>query len=154
MAGPILDTLAIGRNHRADSVWTFDFIDRPSPEVMLRTWYDLQSLGCIDVMGQLTASGNRARRLPLEPRHAMAIVRAKELNPSPVYEISAIVSLIEAEDLFIRPNQRPEYADAIQETFGCGHGTFFPTCLAGHSGHSVNFTIFDICAATNDRKTL
>lgn len=125
MAEPILDILSIGRNPRPDSVWTFDFIDRPSPEVMLRTWYDLQTLGCINTMGQITLDGIKTRRFPLEPRHALAIVKALQVAPFPVYEVAAIMTLLEEEEIFVRPLELSEYAGILHETFSSGHGMHF-----------------------------
>lgn len=122
MAGPILDILAIGRNPRADSIWRFDFIDPPSPEVIMRTYCDLFRLGCISPTGQLTPEGNNAWRLPLEPCHAMAIVRARKSSPDPVYEVAAIVTLLETENVFARFTQFSEHADIMRDTLTSVHG--------------------------------
>lgn len=122
MAGSVLDTIAIGQSRGADRVWTFDYIDRPSPEVMFRTWHDLQTIGCVDVVGQLTYYGNLAQRFALEPRHAMAILRALDMDPSPAYEVAAMMALLHEDDVFIRPTQLAEFADIVRDTFSSAHG--------------------------------
>lgn len=123
MSRQILDILSVEK--RADSMWTFDYIDKPSPEVMMRTWYDLQTLGCIGSNGLLTVTGSCVQKIPLEPRHALALVRALQANPSPVWEVAAIVSLLNEDDLFVRPTATAEWSDINREEFASSRGKLF-----------------------------
>lgn len=113
MAGPIMDILSIART--ASSISTFDWIDKPSPEAIMRTWYDLQVTGCIGKDGLLTPFGDKVHGMPLEPRHAMALLRALEVEQAPVWEVAAIVALLNEDDLFVRPTHQAEWADIIHE---------------------------------------
>lgn len=123
MHGAILDLLSVGGGASARRFWDFPFIDKPAPEVMLGSWYDLQRIGCIGEIGQITTFGRRVRGLPVEPRHAAAIVNADEWRPSrPVWEITAIVSLLNEEDIFIRPRGLAEYADIARERLSSARG--------------------------------
>lgn len=123
MMGTVLDLCVLGRTAGPASVRTFPFIDKPAPEVVIRAWSTLQNLGCLDQYGQISDIGRKARVLPLGPRHAMAIMRANESLPvRPVWEMAAVVSLLNEDGVTIRPGHLAMYADAQREGFSSASG--------------------------------
>ncbi|KAJ4415943.1 DEAH-box ATP-dependent RNA helicase prp43 [Gnomoniopsis sp. IMI 355080] len=48
LADAVLKLLSITENRTAENIMTFPFITKPAPEVMLRTWWELQAIGCFD----------------------------------------------------------------------------------------------------------
>lgn len=122
MMGMVLDIVVLGRNASATNLRDFPFIDKPAMETTIRAWYTLQRLGCLDVDGQITIRGYLARRLPLHPRHAMTVIRAKDGNPAPVWEVMAIMSLLNEDGIFIRPGHLASYADIIREAWSDANG--------------------------------
>lgn len=58
-------------------------------------------MGLLNEIGQVSPDGVLATRLPLEPRHAAAFIQACRSNPAPAWEVSAIVSLLNEDTVFV-----------------------------------------------------
>lgn len=65
----------------------------------------------------MSPEGNLATRLPIDPRHAAAFIQAMRSRPAPVWEISAIISLLNEETIFL-------YAGADRQWSGMVHASF------------------------------
>lgn len=79
-------------------------------------------MGLLNESGLLSLEGRMAARLPLEPRHAAAFIRALRSQPSPVWEVSAIVSLLNEEKIFVFTGPNPEWPGMIHANFKHPHG--------------------------------
>lgn len=74
-------------------------------------------MGLLNENGLVSANGMLATRLPLEPRHAAAFIHACRSNPSPAWEVSAIVSLLNEESVFLKGGPEMSWAPLIHATF-------------------------------------
>ena len=79
-------------------------------------------LGCLDNRGLVTSLGHLALRLPLDPRRAVTVIKAAEIKLSVVWEISAVLSLLEEGNLRFRPDDRRSWADLIRASFADSTG--------------------------------
>lgn len=98
-----------------EGIMTFPFISQPAPEVMLRTWWALKAIGCFDSTGEITNMGLQASKMHISPRYAMAFLRAVRANPSPAWEVAAIVALLEEDELFLRGGPCNGFADVVRD---------------------------------------
>lgn len=104
----------------------FDFIDPPSPEVLINDLESLHFLGAIDDECNITTLGKLMAEFPLDP------VLSKMLISSPKYycsvEIAIIISLILASNIFIRPrNFSDSHFNEVRSKFiypGSDHLTY------------------------------
>ncbi|ROW08569.1 hypothetical protein VPNG_06221 [Cytospora leucostoma] len=98
MSGPILDLLVLRRDPKVEELINFPYLDAPTPEVML------------------------AAEVPLEPRHAIAFLHAMTDYPRPVWEVAAIVALLDEDGIQLRTGPAASLADLVHARFMDPHG--------------------------------
>lgn len=92
---------------------SFDFMDPPSADVVIKSLETLYSLSALSVNGELTRLGRRLAELPLDPKLGATIIAAEKYGC--VDEILSIVALMsESSSLFIRPKDKALYADSAR----------------------------------------
>jgi HrpA-like RNA helicase len=81
-----------------EDVLSFDFMDRPAPELMVQALETLVALGALtdDAKMTVTPLGRKLVAFPVEPMAAKSIVRAMELGVSD--DVCAIVAMLSASD--------------------------------------------------------
>lgn len=93
-----------------DDIDTFPFVDMPHRRAITDGYQTLQELGALDDQRQLTATGKKLARLPLDPRLARMILAAHEQDC--LTEMLVIVSALSVQD----PRERPfEARDAARQ---------------------------------------
>lgn len=98
-----------------EDVSKFDFIDSP-PQAALRTALSiLWTLGCLDDVGRLTPLGRKMVEFPLDPPLSKMLLVADALGC--VSDVLTIVSMLSVPNVFQRPKERMEEADAMREKF-------------------------------------
>eukprot|EP00667_Euglena_gracilis_P002128 EG_transcript_2127 len=107
----LLKSLGVG------DIQTFEFMDPPPKENLQQSMLQLWMLGALDDQGDMTGLGRKMVEFPLDPPLSkMLIVSAK-----PAYgcgeEILTIVSMLSIPQIFLRPKERAEQADAARERF-------------------------------------
>ena len=75
-----------------DNLVTFDFMDPPAPETLMRALESLNSLGALDDEGELTDVGYYMSELPIDPQLAKMLLVSPEYQCS--NEILSIVACI------------------------------------------------------------
>ncbi|CAD6272242.1 unnamed protein product [Miscanthus lutarioriparius] len=73
LASVVLSLKALGIN----DLVSFDFMDPPASEALLKALEDLFALGALNCRGELTKTGRRMAELPLDPMMAKAIVASE-----------------------------------------------------------------------------
>jgi pre-mRNA-splicing factor ATP-dependent RNA helicase DHX38/PRP16 len=101
-----------------DDLLTFDFIDPPPEATILNSMYQLWSLGALDPDGALTPLGRKMSEFPLDPPLAKLLLVAEELHCST--EALTVVAMISVPNVFFRPSDRAEEADAARDRFSVG----------------------------------
>ncbi|KAL7717637.1 RNA helicase [Entamoeba marina] len=111
LATVILHMKKIGIN----DVLHFDYIDAPSPQTLIRALEQLFYLNALDIKGNLTQVGEMVSEIPVEPQLAVTLVSAVDYNVTD--EISSIVALLSVPNVFVRPKEEAEKADACRAHF-------------------------------------
>ncbi|KAH9841263.1 pre-mRNA-splicing factor ATP-dependent RNA helicase-like protein cdc28 [Teratosphaeria destructans] len=106
---------------------TFDFMDPPSPDMLIRSLEQLYALGALNDKGELTKVGRQMAEFPTDPMLAKAVLAADKEGC--VEEVLSIIAMLgEASALFYRPKDKKLQADAARARFTvkeCGdHGTY------------------------------
>lgn len=98
-----------------DDLVHFDFMDPPAPETLMRALELLNYLGALDDEGDMTETGHAISEFPLDPQ------LAKMLYISPKYqcsnEVLSIVAMLSVPNVFLRPNEARQAADAAKDKF-------------------------------------
>ena len=95
---------------------SFDFMDPPSPDMLIRSLEQLYALGALNDKGELTKIGRQMAEFPTDPMLAKAVLAADKEGC--VEEVLSIISMLgEASALFYRPKDKKLQADAARARF-------------------------------------
>ncbi|KAK1815705.1 hypothetical protein LTR12_009892 [Friedmanniomyces endolithicus] len=105
----------------------FDFMDPPSPDMLIRSLEQLYALGALNDKGELTKVGRQMAEFPTDPMLAKAVLAADKEGC--VEEVLSIIAMLgEASALFYRPKDKKLQADAARARFtvkdGGDHATY------------------------------
>ncbi|GAB7360851.1 hypothetical protein MBLNU230_g0837t1 [Neophaeotheca triangularis] len=94
----------------------FDFLDPPSPDMIIRSLEQLYALGALNDKGELTKIGRQMAEFPTDPMLAKSVLAADKLGC--VDEVLSIIAMLgEASALFYRPKDKKLQADAARNRF-------------------------------------
>lgn len=93
----------------------FDFMDPPPQDTILTSMFDLWALGALDNLGELTDLGSKMSAFPMDPSLSKLLITAEEYGCSE--EMITIVSMLSVPNVFYRPKERQDEADAQREKF-------------------------------------
>ncbi|KAF4594648.1 pre-mRNA splicing factor ATP-dependent RNA helicase prp16 [Ophiocordyceps camponoti-floridani] len=93
----------------------FDFMDPPPQDTMSTSMFDLWALGALDNLGELTELGRKMSAFPMDPSLAKLLITADDEGCSE--EMVTIVSMLSVPNVFYRPKERQDEADAKREKF-------------------------------------
>eukprot|EP00759_Apiculatamorpha_spiralis_P032209 PhF_6_TR33703/c0_g1_i1/m.49454/K12820/DHX15, PRP43; pre-mRNA-splicing factor ATP-dependent RNA helicase DHX15/PRP43 len=103
LGGVVLQMKKLG----IDNLVTFDFMDAPAPETLMRALELLNFIGAIDDEGNLTKIGSRMADFPLDPQLARSIIAGQEYGVGP--ELCCITAMLSAPRVLLTPhNARAE----------------------------------------------
>ena len=95
---------------------TFDFMDPPPHEMLMRALEQLYALGGLNDKGELTRLGRRMAEFPTEPMLAKMIIISEEFKC--VEQIITIVAMLSVgNSIFYRPKDRMVHADNAKQNF-------------------------------------
>jgi len=106
VASSILNIKARG-NH---DVVTFDYLDPPTREGLLKALETLYTLGALDNSGNITPLGHSMSKLPLDPQLSKVLISAlEESNIDILPEVIDIIAALSAENLLLNiPHTLPD----------------------------------------------
>lgn len=102
---------------KVDSVMSFPFLDPPPQDLLSCSLYDLWAMGALDNNGHLTDFGAKLTSFPMEPTLAKLILLSCQEEFLCSSEIVTIVSMLSVPNVFYRPKERADEADAMREKF-------------------------------------
>ncbi|ELP94791.1 pre-mRNA-splicing factor ATP-dependent RNA helicase PRP16, putative [Entamoeba invadens IP1] len=111
LSNTILLLKAIG----IEKVIDFEMLDPPSEESVMNSMYELWVLGALNESGALTQLGKKMSEFPLEPALGKLLITSEEYNCSE--EALTIAAMLTVPNVFVRPKEREEEADAAREKF-------------------------------------
>ncbi|SPQ99203.1 unnamed protein product (mitochondrion) [Plasmodiophora brassicae] len=98
-----------------DDLVHFDFMDPPSPEVLMRALELLNYLGAIDDEGELTDTGAMMAEFPLDPQLSKVLI-SSPLNDCS-NEVLSIIAMLSGPNVFLRPKSARTEADDAKSQF-------------------------------------
>lgn len=116
MASTVLGLKAMGIN----DLLTFDFMDAPPSQTLVKAMSELHALSALDDEGLLTKLGRKMAEFPLEPMLAKMLIMSVHLGCSE--EILTIVSMLSVEPAFYRPKDKADAADQKKAKFNQPEG--------------------------------
>ncbi|KAH9979535.1 P-loop containing nucleoside triphosphate hydrolase protein [Lactifluus volemus] len=99
---------------------TFDYVDAPAPETLMRALELLNFLAALDDDGNLTTMGSMMSEFPLDPQMSKMLIVSPEFNCS--QEILTIVAMLSVPNIWLRPNNQRKEADAAKSMLSVPDG--------------------------------
>ncbi|KLU92471.1 hypothetical protein MAPG_11416 [Magnaporthiopsis poae ATCC 64411] len=93
----------------------FDFMDPPPINTMLTALEELYALSALDDEGLLTRLGRKMADFPMEPSLAKVLIAAVDMQCSD--EMLSIVAMLNLSNVFYRPKDKQQQADAKKAKF-------------------------------------
>lgn len=103
-------------------VRSFDFIDKPDEESILKAIETLKILGALDDNESLTEIGRKMAELPLQPEIARMVIESEKYGCT--YEVCTIAAMMSGKSLFSRPREKHNEADKAHSRFDKGNSDF------------------------------
>ena len=100
---------------------SFDFMDPPAPDMLIRSLEQLYALGALNDKGELTKIGRQMAEFPTDPMLAKTVLAANKEGC--VDEVLSIIAMLgEAAALFYRPKDKKLQADSARNRFTIKEG--------------------------------
>ena len=113
----LANTVLLLKSLRVDNLLEFDFIDSPPQEAITTALFDLWALGALDNVGRLTRLGEKMSSFPIDPAMSKMIITAAQPSYNCAADMLTIVSMLSVQNVFYRPKERLEEAEAAHERF-------------------------------------
>ncbi|KAG9439832.1 hypothetical protein H6P81_019997 [Aristolochia fimbriata] len=116
LANVVLTLKSLGIN----DLYTFDFMDPPPAEALLKALEMLYALNALNSVGELTKVGRRMAEFPLDPMLSKMIVASDKYKCSEeIISIAAMLSV--GNSIFYRPKDKQVHADNARMNFHTGN---------------------------------
>jgi pre-mRNA-splicing factor ATP-dependent RNA helicase DHX15/PRP43 len=95
----------------------FDYLDAPTPQVLIRSLEQLYYLNALDIKTNLLDVGSKISEIPVDPQMAVALLASIDYNV--IDEMTTIIALLNVQSIFYKPNDKKEKenADACKAQF-------------------------------------
>lgn len=127
LANTVLELKKLG----IDNLVTFDYMDPPAPETIIRALELLNYLSAFDDEGNLTPLGEIMAEFPLDPQLAKMLIVSPEFKCS--NEILTIAAMLSVPLVFMRPHAQRQQADAAHAEFAHPDGDHLTLLNVYHS---------------------
>ena len=113
----LANTVLLLKTLQVDNLLEFDFLDSPPQEAITTALFDLWALGALDNIGRLTKLGEKMSTFPIDPAMSKMILTAADPQYDCAADMLTIVSMLSVQNVFYRPKERLEEAEAAHERF-------------------------------------
>ena len=113
----LANTVLLLKSLKVENLLEFDFMDSPPQEAITTALFDLWALGALDNLGRLTPLGRKMSAFPMDPPLSKMLITAAESEYACAADMLTIVSMLSIPNVFNRPKERQEEADAAREKF-------------------------------------
>lgn len=118
---------------------SFDWMDPPPPETLMRALEALYALGALNDKGELTKLGRRMAEFPLEPMMSKMLIASEKYGC--VEEILSVCAMLSiGGSLFYRPKDRKVQADAQRIAFNKPGGDHLTLLNVWNEWAETNFS--------------
>ncbi|PPQ72131.1 hypothetical protein CVT25_008505 [Psilocybe cyanescens] len=114
---------------------SFDYVDAPAPETLMRALELLNYLAALDDDGNLTPLGGIMAEFPLDPQLAKLLIISPEFKCS--NELLTITAMMSVPNVWLRPNNQRREADAAKASLTVPDGDHL-TLLNVYNQYVVN----------------
>lgn len=121
---------------------TFDWLDKPDPQSVLRAERLLTMLGAL-LDSELTPIGRQMLRLPMHPRYSRMLIEASQRGCVP--DAALCAALVSGRDLLARLDRDDAQTQAAREMFEAREDSDFITLLRAYDFAKSNRFSFDRC---------
>lgn len=126
-----------------DDIVHFDYMDPPAPETLMRALENLHDIGALDDDGHLTDCGAKMSEFPLDPVLAKCVITSAERYQC-AQEALVIVAMLNVPNIFVRPRDSGDQADAAKKKFQHNDGDHL-TLLKAYQAFVKNGMDTDWC---------
>ncbi|RKP07212.1 P-loop containing nucleoside triphosphate hydrolase protein [Thamnocephalis sphaerospora] len=116
LASVVLSIKASG----CEDVLSFDFLDRPTRNTLIRALEQLFALGALKENGELADAGRRMAELPLDPTYAKVLFQSELLGCT--REVIDVISLLSVDAVFYASHEQREQAAEARRKFTARDG--------------------------------
>ncbi|KAI9105400.1 pre-mRNA splicing factor [Phlyctochytrium arcticum] len=110
------NTVLLLKSLGVNDLMSFDFMDAPPAETLIRALEQLYALNAINDHGELTKLGRRMAEYPLDPMLSKTIVAAEDYHCTD--EIVSIIAMLSVgNSIFYRPKTEMVHADQARKNF-------------------------------------
>ena len=121
---------------------TFDWLDKPDPQAVLRAERLLTMLGAL-LDAALTPIGRQMLRLPMHPRYSRMLIEASQRGCVP--DAALCAALVSGRDLLARLDRDDAQTQAAREMFEASDDSDFITLMRAYDFAKSNRFSFDRC---------
>ncbi|KAI8815818.1 pre-mRNA splicing factor [Fimicolochytrium jonesii] len=110
------NTVLLLKSLGINDLMSFDFMDAPPAETLIRALEQLYALGALNDRGELTKLGRRMAEFPLDPMLSKTIIAAEKYDCTD--EIVSIIAMLSVGSaIFYRPKNQQLQADQARKNF-------------------------------------
>ncbi|KAK5669860.1 hypothetical protein QVD99_004236 [Batrachochytrium dendrobatidis] len=136
MASTVLLLKSLGIN----DLMSFDFMDAPPAETLIKSLAQLYALGALNDRGELTKLGRRMAEFPVDPMMSKTIIAAETYGcTEEIVSIIAMLSIGNA--IFHRPKDRAVHADQARRNFFRPGGDHLTLLAVWNAWVETNYSI-------------
>eukprot|EP00697_Spironema_sp_BW2_P009993 gnl/Spiro4/25055_TR12461_c0_g1_i1.p1 gnl/Spiro4/25055_TR12461_c0_g1~~gnl/Spiro4/25055_TR12461_c0_g1_i1.p1 ORF type:complete len:693 (+),score=217.09 gnl/Spiro4/25055_TR12461_c0_g1_i1:30-2081(+) len=131
LASVVLQLRALG----VDNPLAFDFLDPPSPDVLLRAMETLLALGALDSSRNLTPIGRKMADFPLDPEFSKIVLLSQ--TEQCTNAVLSVVAMLSVESIFFAPRDKRAQADLARKRFAHKDGDHLTLYAIYHAFNSL-----------------
>ncbi|CAN4112507.1 unnamed protein product [Withania somnifera] len=122
-----------------NDLFSFDFMDPPSPQALISALEQLYILGALDEEGLLTELGRKMAEFPLDPPLSQMLLASVDFDCSD--ENLTIISMIQSGNIFYRPREKQAQADQKRAKFFQPEGDHLTLLAVYEAWKAKNFSV-------------
>ncbi|KAJ1341243.1 hypothetical protein BSLG_004178 [Batrachochytrium salamandrivorans] len=129
-----------GRSLGINDLMSFDFMDAPPAETLIKSLAQLYALGALNDRGELTKLGRRMAEFPVDPMLSKTIIAAETYGcTEEIVSIIAMLSIGNA--VFHRPKDKAVHADQARKNFFRPGGDHMTLLAVWNAWVETNYSI-------------
>ncbi|KAJ3312646.1 hypothetical protein HDV04_002788 [Boothiomyces sp. JEL0838] len=123
-----------------DDLMSFDFMDAPPAETLIRSLEQLYALGALNDRGELTKLGRRMAEFPTDPMLSKTLIAAEKYHCTE--EIASIIAMLSVgNSVFYRPKDKVVMADQARKSFNRPGGDHFALLAVWDTWVETNYSM-------------
>lgn len=119
---------------------SFDFMDAPPAETLIRSLEQLYALGALNDRGELTKLGRRMAEFPVDPMLSKTLISAEKFHCTE--EVVSIIAMLSVgNSIFYRPKEKAVHADQARKNYFRPGGDFLSLLAVWNTWVETDYSI-------------